>query len=125
MLLTKSQLGKATAKDLTQLADAIKAELHKRANNSKEKALKEVQAIAARHGVSLEALIGSSKPARSAKPARAARGKAAAKPRGKVPAKYAHPSDASQTWTGRGRKPKWVEEALNGGATLESLTIKA
>jgi len=27
----------------------------------------------------------------------------------KVAAKYANPEDPSQTWTGRGRKPRWVE----------------
>lgn len=27
------------------------------------------------------------------------------------------------TWTGRGRKPKWVEEHLASGGTLESLAV--
>jgi DNA-binding protein H-NS len=27
------------------------------------------------------------------------------------------------TWTGRGRKPKWVEEHLSGGGSLESLAV--
>lgn len=37
--------------------------------------------------------------------------------------KYAHPEDPSQTWTGRGRKPKWVEEHLAAGGDLKDLTI--
>lgn len=37
--------------------------------------------------------------------------------------KYANPDDASQTWTGRGRKPNWVNEALASGKTLEDLAI--
>jgi DNA-binding protein H-NS len=37
--------------------------------------------------------------------------------------KYANPDDASQTWTGRGRKPNWVIEALNSGKTVEDLEI--
>lgn len=38
-------------------------------------------------------------------------------------AKYANPTDVSQTWTGRGRKPAWVVAHLNSGGTLESLAI--
>ncbi|GAB3791870.1 H-NS histone family protein [Dyella agri] len=38
--------------------------------------------------------------------------------------KYRNPEDASQTWTGRGRKPSWVAEALRKrGVTLDSLLI--
>jgi len=43
----------------------------------------------------------------------------------KTPAapKYAHPEDPGQTWTGRGRKPRWVLEALDAGKTLQDLAI--
>ncbi|RCW83868.1 H-NS family nucleoid-associated regulatory protein [Paracoccus lutimaris] len=43
--------------------------------------------------------------------------------RGKVAPKYANPSDPEQTWTGRGRKPRWVQEVLDAGKPLESLEI--
>lgn len=42
---------------------------------------------------------------------------------GSVAPKYAHPENASLTWTGRGRKPKWVIEALNAGKSLADLAI--
>lgn len=48
---------------------------------------------------------------------------AGAKPRKTVAPKYANPEDPSETWTGRGRKPKWVEAALASGKSLEDLTI--
>jgi DNA-binding protein H-NS len=38
-------------------------------------------------------------------------------------AKYQNPADASQTWSGRGRKPKWVHEALANGADMSALEI--
>lgn len=38
-------------------------------------------------------------------------------------AKYANPADRSQTWTGRGRKPRWAEAALKAGKTLADLAI--
>lgn len=37
--------------------------------------------------------------------------------------KYANPSDPSQTWTGRGRKPNWVIEALDSGKSLDDLAL--
>jgi DNA-binding protein H-NS len=37
--------------------------------------------------------------------------------------KYANPADPGQTWTGRGRKPNWVIEALEQGRTLDDLAI--
>ncbi|GEK67678.1 trans-acting regulatory protein hvrA [Paracoccus denitrificans] len=43
--------------------------------------------------------------------------------RSKVAPKYANPADPSQTWTGRGRKPRWVQEALDTGKKLEEMEI--
>ena len=40
-----------------------------------------------------------------------------------VAAKYRHTENSSLTWTGRGRKPKWVTEALAAGKTLSDLAI--
>lgn len=37
-------------------------------------------------------------------------------------AKYHNPVDPSLTWTGRGRKPEWVQMYLDNGGTLEQLT---
>lgn len=45
------------------------------------------------------------------------------KPRAKVAPKYANPADPSQTWTGRGRKPHWVIDALASGKSLDDLAI--
>lgn len=41
----------------------------------------------------------------------------------KVAAKYRATTDASLTWTGRGRKPAWVESHLAAGGTMEDLVI--
>ncbi|MGB0847964.1 MAG: H-NS family nucleoid-associated regulatory protein [Thiolinea sp.] len=47
----------------------------------------------------------------------------AVKPRKPVAAKYQNPDDASQQWTGRGRRPRWVEAYLEKGGLLEAITI--
>lgn len=41
----------------------------------------------------------------------------------KAPAKYANPNDPTQTWTGRGRKPAWIHEALEAGKSIEDLEV--
>jgi DNA-binding protein H-NS len=38
-------------------------------------------------------------------------------------AKYANPADGSDTWSGRGRKPRWFVAALNSGKRPEDLAI--
>lgn len=45
------------------------------------------------------------------------------KVRTKAQPKYRDPNDANQTWTGRGRKPQWVVDALENGADIDSLAI--
>ncbi len=43
--------------------------------------------------------------------------------RSKVAPKYASPDDPSQTWSGRGRKPRWVQEYLDSGKAIDDLLI--
>lgn len=42
----------------------------------------------------------------------------------KVAAKYANPDDPSETWTGRGRKPRWLAAKLKAGERQEKFLIK-
>lgn len=44
---------------------------------------------------------------------------------GKVAAKYRNPNDATQTWTGRGRRPSWVIAAEEAGKSLDTMLIVA
>ena len=44
-------------------------------------------------------------------------------PKGSGVAKYRNPKDGSQTWTGRGRKPNWLVDAVKKGAKLDSFAI--
>lgn len=119
MLLTKSNLGKASDKELNQAAEAIKAEQAKRVSNSKERALKALKAVAAKHGLTLESLLGG-------KPAKATRAKKGVNGRRRAStARYANPAKTSQTWSGMGRRPMWVIKALEEGRSLESLAVTA
>jgi DNA-binding protein H-NS len=43
--------------------------------------------------------------------------------RGKAVQKYRNPENPAETWSGRGRPPKWVQAAQDAGQTLEDLLI--
>ena len=37
--------------------------------------------------------------------------------------RYRHPENAELTWSGRGRKPSWIVEALEAGKSLDDFAI--
>lgn len=41
----------------------------------------------------------------------------------KAAAKYANPANPSETWSGRGRRPAWVNAALEAGKGLDDLAM--
>ena len=57
------------------------------------------------------------KASKSAKSTAGARG-----PRGPVPPKYRHP-DTGETWTGRGKAPRWVTDAEAAGRKRDEFLI--
>lgn len=42
----------------------------------------------------------------------------------KVAAKYANPDNLAETWTGRGRKPRWLSAKMKDGDKIEKFLIK-
>lgn len=76
------------------------AELQKLAEQARQdgvaEARKQVRELMQKHGLSAEDLVTSSKPTTAAKT-------------GTVKAKYRDP-DTGQTWSGRGRTPRWLNE---------------
>lgn len=89
----------------------LQKDVAKAIESFEERALKaarvEMEAIARQHGFTFDQVLAKA-PALGRKP---------------VAPKYANPADKNQTWTGRGRKPKWVVDALASGKTLEDLAI--
>jgi DNA-binding protein H-NS len=45
--------------------------------------------------------------------------------RGAVAPKYRNPDDPSETWAGRGLKPRWLAAALKAGKKIEDFSIDA
>jgi DNA-binding protein H-NS len=110
-------LSTLNVEQLKDLLKKIPAEIKRRteevSNAAREAAIEKLKEIAREHGYSLEELAGTKKPRKSTGGAR--------KP---VAPKYANPSNSAETWTGRGRKPLWVQNALNQGRSLDSLLIR-
>lgn len=103
-------LSTLSTSELKKLLDQIPAELNRREKSEKNRVRQELEALAAKNGYSLDDLLGEAS-------------EKVRKPRKTVAAKYRHPKDASLTWAGRGRQPKWVTEFLAAGGTVEQLAI--
>jgi DNA-binding protein H-NS len=50
-------------------------------------------------------------------------GMTATRKRAPAVAKYANPDNAEETWSGRGRKPRWFDAALKSGKKPDDLAI--
>jgi DNA-binding protein H-NS len=42
---------------------------------------------------------------------------------GPVAPKYRNPADPAQTWSGRGKRPRWYNDALKAGQKVKDLAI--
>jgi len=72
-------------------------------------------------GVSPEALLKDSAGNKKATRKKAAKKKTGVRRPAKV--KYRDPNDSSNTWTGRGKRPLWLQGALEKGAKLEDFAV--
>jgi DNA-binding protein H-NS len=95
---------------LRNLQQRIPAELKRRESKEKQEALNRVRAAAKEIGYTLEELLGKD-------------GKGKGGSGIKVRVKYRHPQNGALEWTGRGRKPKWVESWLASGGALDALLV--
>jgi DNA-binding protein H-NS len=93
--------------DLKKLKKDVDTAIAHFADRERRKALAEVEAFARERGLSASDLADLVQ-RKTRKPAEA---------------KYANPADPSQTWTGRGRKPGWVNDALASGKSIDDLLI--
>ena len=95
-------------KELKDLQSQVAKAIGSYEDRKRKQALAELEEKAREMGFSLAELTGSVVKTRKRAPA--------------MP-KYANPADASDTWSGRGRKPRWFSAALNAGKTPEDLMI--
>lgn len=109
---------------LPELRDAmaeLTALIAEREKTEREEVAAEIERLAKQRGFALADLFPDLGTERGAEKAKGKADKGTG--RGTVAPKYRDPLEPSQTWTGRGRKPKWVLEREAEGRTLESMLI--
>ncbi|SDK22221.1 H-NS family nucleoid-associated regulatory protein [Aliiruegeria lutimaris] len=102
-------LNSLSRSELEALITNAKKALSTLAERERQAALDAAEEAARAHGFSLKELTGIA-------PAKA-------KTRGKVPPKYRNPQDPSATWSGRGRKPQWINDAEAAGTDIAEFEI--
>ena len=109
-----------TKKELVALRRKVDRAIESIDARTLDKARREARQLAQSYGVPLKDLIEA--PKSSAKPGPKPKARASKK-RAKVAPKYRDPANPNVTWSGRGRTPKWVSEALKRGASLADLAV--
>jgi DNA-binding protein H-NS len=94
-------------KELKEIQSQVAKAISSFEDRRKKEAIAELEDRARSMGFSLAELTGAA-PARKRTPASA---------------KFANPADSSETWSGRGRKPRWFDAALKNGKGPEDMLI--
>ncbi len=100
-------LGEMSLKELKDLQSQVAKAISGFGDRKKKQALVELEEKARQMGFTLAELTGS----------------VAVRKRSPAVAKYANPADASETWSGRGRKPRWFVAALASGKKPDHMAI--
>ena len=93
-------------RELLELSKNINKEIKRREVEDKKNILLKMKELAASVGMTVEEIIEKT-------PQKKTKGEP----------KYQNPDDPTQTWTGRGKRPGWLNEQLERGKTLEELEI--
>lgn len=95
--------------ELQAYIDNAEKALKERQSSKRKEVMAQIKELAASIGVSVEISDGDKKADRKT---------------GKVPAKYRDPANPSQTWTGRGLAPRWMQDLLASGRNKAEFEIK-
>ncbi|SFP36455.1 H-NS histone family protein [Tranquillimonas alkanivorans] len=107
MEIEQVDLDKLSRKELEKLRSDVEKALKTLETRRKAEARRAAEEMAREHGFALEELVNGTK----------------GKSRVKNAPKYRNPEDPNQTWTGRGRQPGWIKDALKQGRSIEEFEI--
>lgn len=102
-------LGDMSLKELKKLDRDVAAAIINYDARAKAHALAELGAMAQELGFSLTELTGVQVSVK--------------RQRAPASAKYRNPENSAETWSGRGRKPRWFEAALASGTKVSELLV--
>lgn len=95
-----------TLTELRDLQKQVVRQIETYEVRQKQKALEAVKEAAGQYGFSLKDLVGDDQKVKTI-----------------IAPKYADPENKTLTWSGRGRKPRWVQARLDEGRSLDDLAI--
>lgn len=104
-------LAQLTLDELSKILSEAQKALEERKISERKAVLKEIHECAASIGVTVT--INGEK----------SQGRDSARKGQKVAAKYRNPINASETWTGRGVKPRWLKALIDTGKRIEDFLI--
>lgn len=107
--MSSIDLNSLSADDLKQLMANAERTLRERHQQRVQSLRKEAEELAGLLNVSVAELFGLEKTSKLANK--------------KLPAKYVNPANPSQTWSGRGKRPHWLADALARGESLSSFEV--
>jgi DNA-binding protein H-NS len=102
-------LNELSLAELKKLQKSVAAAITNFADRKKAHARAELEAKARELGFELAALIGTNPSGK--------------RTRAPAAAKYRNPADANDTWSGRGRRPKWLVAAIASGKSEHDFAI--
>ena len=121
-------INRLSAKELGSLINQAKK---RKTTLSKRKPLavvrKKVAALAQNEGYTIAELFDGAAPAAKRAPKATGTATKPAKARktlGKVAPKYRNPDNADETWTGRGKQPRWLAALTGQGRAVDEFFIK-
>ncbi len=98
---------KLSLKDLVDLENKVKKAISVARDRERGEAKMELAALAERRGFSVNELFGGTRGTKGSK----------------VAVKYRNKDNPSDTWTGRGRQPKWLVALLKKGRKIEDFAV--
>ena len=111
--MSKIDLTQLTVAELRSLSEEVKNQLAKAEEDERRQAFEAIVEAAKKVGLAPKDLLR--------RYGQDGGGAAPAAPKEAAAAAYRNPANAAETWTGRGRKPRWVIEWLDAGKSLEDL----
>ena len=107
--MSKINFNDLSISELIELQSDIERAIASKREAEKAELREQMQAMAAKAGYTIDELLSGGKSSGKSRPT--------AKP------KYRNPDNAAETWSGRGRQPKWVVAYLEAGNALENALI--
>lgn len=113
-MTTAINLDELSIDELHQLVKDAEKAIERRKQTQAKQALEEVKKLASARGFDLDDLIAMMHGNQSG---------SAKKVTTKAPPKYRDPANPDNTWSGRGKPPKWMDAAVKGGKSKADFLI--